>query len=136
MESEQDILRRIREIEQLIQRLSAERTALLNLRNNFWRSEAHLLPGEQTNARNARKFELLGKLQNFLKYTAKANKSGVREASTREIYDHLVTNYNETMKYGTFRSHLSRFKEEGRLNFNQSRSRWSIATSQEELFRT
>ena len=122
---------RIREIDTALAELRAEKTALRNLRAKYWYEQA-LRPGEQVTKKNARKLELFAKISGHLLHL-RDNHGRRKGASTRDLFDHVTKMYNEQINYNTFRSYLTRFKNEGRLEFDHRTESWLIATDQKEI---
>lgn len=80
------------------------------------------IPDDVVNKRTAHKFALLGQVVKYLRKNAYNRDNG---ASASDIYRHIK--HDLPMSAGTFRSQLTRFKKEGRLNYDQEKGTWNLA---------
>ena len=79
-----------------------------------------LIPGERLTRKNAGKLAVLARITDLLK---------TRTAlTTREISSQLRLITGDSLNQATLRSHLSRFKEQGQLQYNEENKKWSLPT--------
>lgn len=86
-----------------------------------------LIPDDVVNKRTAHKFAVLGQVARFLTKNAYNRQSG---AAATDIYRQIARDF-PTMSPSTFRSQLTRFKNEGRLIYDEKKGTWNLAKRKE-----
>jgi hypothetical protein len=88
----------------------------------------HLLISEDVvTKRTAHKFAVLGQVAKYLTKNAYNRQSG---ASAADMYRQIARDF-PTMSHSTFRSQLTRFKNEGRLIYDDDKGTWNLAKREE-----
>ncbi|WP_127903908.1 hypothetical protein [Solirhodobacter olei] len=86
-----------------------------------------LIPEDVVTKRTAHKFAVLGQVAKYLTKNAYNRQSG---ASATDIYRQIARDF-PTMSPSTFRSQLTRFKNEGRLIYDDDKGTWNLAKREE-----
>ncbi|WP_448326735.1 hypothetical protein [Sulfitobacter sp. M13] len=150
------------ELERQIQGLRAEQAMLAKFKRLFAGFPNVLRPDDRFTSRTAVKFELLARVATHLSrpdcflYGGASTKS-IYEAVVEDIrVDKLATQAansdpnriergekraflsplerdDENLNYNTFRSYLARYRDEGRIFFNDEKRRWRITENEIEV---
>ena len=92
--------------------------------------QKHLfLPDDVASPRSSKKFGVLGGTVRYLTKNEYNRKNG---ASAADIFRQIRSDILEVSP-STFRSYLTRFKAEGRLEYDEQTSRWNLAKRKEEV---
>lgn len=129
-------MEQLQRLEAELLRVSSDREALERKEKrltNIIRALSHsglLLDGEVIGAGNLRKFEILAIVWNVLVLLGSSGHEN-RGLSTKELFEKVSEFVSEPLNYGTFRSYLSRFRDEGRIEFERKRRVWRLVKESE-----
>lgn len=124
---------RLAEIEKEIEALDSERAFLKEAAEIPTSQTPVFLEGDRPSRKNKRKFEILRLVQSALGQPECYIYGGFR---TRALYDEVVSYIQKKdssvafeINYATFRSHLTRFKQEGRIFYDENTHCWRVTES-------
>jgi hypothetical protein len=115
----------IDEIDAAVAQLLHRKQHLVGLRTKIW-AEQCLRPEDRVTEKNAKKFDVLGRVHWALYTREEGKPHGVRGL---DLFSQIERG---DLNYQTFRSYLHRFKEEGRLAYDNRNGRWRLPPRKEQ----